>query len=181
MVVFRLHDVVHMVSPDRIATGLIQELGWQAFMKGPDPYRFTLPKTSVLDLSRELATKLNAQTLRVVGNPKLEIMKAAILPGASGLQKQVSALRRDDVEVLLVGESAEWEAVEYARDASEQGRPKALILLGHEVSEEAGMKICAEDLRPLFPKLEVIHIPAGQPMWSPANPPAGPAGTKSPN
>src|SRR5215831_178407 len=53
MVVFRLHDIVHMVAPDRIATGLIQELGWQAFVKGPDPYRFTIPKTSVLDLSRE--------------------------------------------------------------------------------------------------------------------------------
>jgi putative NIF3 family GTP cyclohydrolase 1 type 2 len=173
MVVFRLHDVVHLVAPDRIATGLIEELGWQQYKSAAtDPYRFTIPKTTLLDLSRELSKRLDARTLRVVGNPNLEVTKTAILPGASGLQKQVRALRLDDVEVLLVGESAEWEAVEYVRDASLQGRHKALILMGHQVSEEAGMKVVAEDLRALFPNLVVIHIPAGQPMWSPQSPPS---------
>ena len=88
-------------------------------------------------------------------------------------------LRSDQVEVLLAGEVPEWETVEYVRDASAQGRHKALILLGHEVSEEDGMKQCAEDLRPLFPKLQVMFIPAGQPMWSPDRPPASVANNKS--
>ena len=65
--------------------------------------------------------------------------------------------------MLLVGEVPEWETVAVRRDARAQGRPKALILLGHEVSEEPGMKKCAEDLRALFPKLPVVLIPAGQP------------------
>ncbi|HZD33148.1 MAG TPA: Nif3-like dinuclear metal center hexameric protein [Candidatus Angelobacter sp.] len=178
MVVFRLHDVIHTPSPDPIANALIQELGWQHYQTGTDPYRFTIPKTTLLELSRWLSKQVDAKTLRVVGDPKLEVTHAAILPGAAGLQKQVVILRRDDVEVLLAGESAEWEGVEYARDASSQGRHKALILMGHEVSEEAGMKVCAEELRPLFPNLPVIHIPAGQPLWSPTNPPANSAGKK---
>ena len=171
MVVFRLHDAIHMASPDQIFTGFLESLGWQNYMVAGNPALVTIPKTTLLKLSRELAAKLDARTLRVVGDPNLEINHVAIRLGAAGMQKQVTALR-GDVEVLLAGEAAEWETVEYVRDASAQGRHKALILMGHEVSEEAGMKQCAEDLRPLFPNMPVIHIPAGQPMWSPANPPA---------
>jgi putative NIF3 family GTP cyclohydrolase 1 type 2 len=175
MVVFRLHDGIHSVSPDPMALGLVQSLGWQHYMDEGSPFQVTIPKTTLLKLSRELAAKLNARTLRVVGDPNMEIIHVAIHPGAAGLQKQVLALRSDNTEVLLAGESAEWEAIEYVRDASAQGRHKALILLGHEVSEEAGMKQCAEDLRPLFPNLPVIHIPAAQPIWTPENPPNLPA------
>ena len=175
MVVFRLHDAIHLASPDRIATGFIQEVGWQNYMVGGNPSLVTIPKTTLLKLSRDLAAKLDAQTLRVVGDPNLEVTHVAIRLGAAGLQKQVIALR-GEVEMLLAGESAEWETVEYVRDASAQGRHKALILMGHEVSEEAGMKQCAEDLRPLFPNVPVIHIPTGQPMWSPANPTSGSVG-----
>ena len=173
LVVFRLHDGIHMASPDLIATGFVETLGWQGYMGAGSPLRFTIPKTTLLQLSRELTTKFNARTVRVVGDPNLVVTHVAIRPGASGLQKQVLALRSDEVEVLIAGESAEWETVEYVRDASAQGRHKALILLGHEVTEEAGMKECADDLRPLFPGLPVIHIPAGQPMWSPKDPPPG--------
>jgi putative NIF3 family GTP cyclohydrolase 1 type 2 len=175
LVVFRLHDGIHSVSPDPMALGLVQSLGWQHYMDEGSPFQVTIPKTTLLKLSRELAAKLNARTVRVVGDPNMEIIHVAIHPGAAGLQKQVLALRSDKTEVLVAGESAEWEAVEYVRDASAQGRHKALILLGHEVSEEAGMKQCAEDLRPLFPNLPVIHIPAAQPIWTPENPPNPPA------
>jgi putative NIF3 family GTP cyclohydrolase 1 type 2 len=178
MVVFRLHDVIHTPSPDPVATALIQQLGWQSYMKSSNPFLLTIPKTTLLELSRALSKQLDAKALRVVGDPSMEVSRIAIMPGAAGLQRQVKLLRRDDVEVLLAGESAEWEGVEYARDAGLQGRHKGLVLLGHEVSEEAGMKVCAEELRPLFPGLAVIHIPATQPLWSPANLPASSAGKK---
>ena len=171
MVVFRLHDGIHASSPDHIAIGLVKSLGWQGYTDAGDPFTLTIPRTTLAKLTTELAGKLKIQTLRVVGDPNLAITRVAILPGASGLKKQVLALRRDDVEVLIAGESSEWEAVEYARDASAQGRHKALILLGHESSEEPGMEQCTEDLRALFPKLLVIHISAGQPLWSPEHPP----------
>ena len=52
----------------------------------------------------------------------------------------MDASQRDDVEVLLAGETVEWETVEYTRDATDSGSRKALILLGHNNSEEAGME-----------------------------------------
>jgi putative NIF3 family GTP cyclohydrolase 1 type 2 len=171
MVVFRLHDAIHATPPDHIAVGLIKALGWQSYAKADDPFFLTIPQTTLAQLARELQTKLHIQTLRIVGNPSLPVTHVALRPGASGLQKQVQVLRRDDVEVLIAGEASEWETVEYARDASAQGRPKALILLGHEVSEEPGMEQCAEDLRGLFPQLKIEHILAGQPFWNLENPP----------
>jgi len=172
LVVFRFHDQMHSLSPDPVAVGLVQALGWQSYMDAGSPWQLTIPRTTLLDLSRELAKKLNAQSLRVVGNPDLQVTHVALRPGAVGTQKQGLALRSDEVEVLLAGEVPEWETVEYVRDASAQGRHKALILLGHEVSEEPGMKKCADDLRALFPNLPVALVPAGQPAWSPDHPPA---------
>lgn len=153
-------------------------MGWQSYMDTGDPFHVTIPKTTLLQLSRDLAKKLNAPSLRVVGDPNLAITRVAIIPGAAGTQRQILALRADAVEVLLVGEVSEWETISYVRDASAQGRHKALILVGHEVSEEPGVAIWVKDLHALFPKLPVVHISAGQPMWTPEHPPSGAANMK---
>jgi hypothetical protein len=44
------------------------------------------------------------------------------MPGAAGLTSQVKMLERDDMQALIAGESAEWEAVEYVRDAAALAR-----------------------------------------------------------
>jgi hypothetical protein len=58
-----------------------------------------------------------------------------------------------------------------------QGRRKALILLGHEVSEEPGMEYCATWLRALFPGIPVEFIKAGSPFAS-LTPLAGPSASR---
>ena len=77
----------------------------------------------------------------------------------------------DAVDLLVIGETQEWETVEYVRDAVTQGRHKALVLFGHEISEEPGMEQCAQELRILFPAMRVDHLAAGQPLWNPEHPP----------
>jgi putative NIF3 family GTP cyclohydrolase 1 type 2 len=172
MVVFRLHDEIHGTTPDHIALGLVEALGWQSYTQPNDPFHVTIPPLSLGILAKQLQAKLKANTMRVVGDPNLMITHVALRPGASGLEKQVTALRSEAVELLIAGEASEWETVEYVRDATAQGRHKALILLGHEVSEEPGMEKCAEDLRLVFPTMKVEHIPAGNPLWFPGEVPA---------
>jgi putative NIF3 family GTP cyclohydrolase 1 type 2 len=167
MVVYRLHDAIHSTPPDPFGTGMIELLGWQKYNKGPDPYHFTVPPTKLSALVKELQTKLNARTLRYEGDPNLVVTNIAVAPGASGLETQVKGLRPDDIQLLIAGEASEWETVEYVRDAISQGRKKALILLGHEVSEEPGMEKATEHLRVLFPNLKVEHIVAGNPLKLP--------------
>jgi hypothetical protein len=91
----------------------------------------------------------------------------------------VKALERDDVEVLLVGEIPEWETILYVRDAAQQGRRKALILLGHVTSEEAGMENCAKWLKPMFPGMPVTFIAAGEPYWMPQDVPGSVKGAET--
>jgi hypothetical protein len=76
-------------------------------------------------------------------------------------------LQRDDVEVLVAGESREWETVEYVRDAKDMGKKKAVILLGHAISEEAGMRYCGQWLRSFVKDVPVRFVPAGDPFWTP--------------
>lgn len=173
MVVFRLHDEIHMARPDPIGVSLVEALGYTKYLDDPkDPSRVTIPAISLRDLVQAIQTKLHTRTMRVVGSPDLMVTHIALRPGASGLERQVIALRQDKVNVLIAGEASEWETVEYARDAAAQGRTKALILIGHEPSEEPGMEQAAKDIKGIFPTLKVDHILANQSMWSPYEPPS---------
>jgi len=173
MVVFRLHDEIHMARPDPIGMALVEALGMTKNLDNPaDPSRVTIQPVSLRELVQQIQTRLGTRTMRIVGDPEMRVQHIALRPGASGLQRQVSALRQDGVDVLIAGEASEWETVEYTRDASAQGRKKGLVLIGHEPSEEPGMEQAAKDIRALFPTLKVDHILANQSMWSPDHPPA---------
>src|SRR5216683_307975 len=88
-------------------------------------------------LASDLKSRLKIRVMRVVGDPKLKVRKAALVPGASGFGKETRALEMSDVQVLVTGEPREWETVEYVADAVTEGKPKALIILGHIPSEQA--------------------------------------------
>ena len=164
LVIWRFHDQWHWRKPDCIIEGFTQVVGWQKYRRPYEQNTFTLPPTSVGQLAADLQEKLNSRSIRIVGDPLLRVTNVAYLPGSSGEDKEIKELERDDVQVLLVGETPEWETIAYVRDAAAEGRQKALILLGHEVSEEAGMEYCARWLRPLFPSVPVTFIPAGEPF-----------------
>ena len=173
MVVFRLHDEIHMARPEPIGMALVEALGMTKYLDDPkDPSRITIPTMPLRVLVGKIQSQLHTQTMRIVGDPETQVTHIALRPGASGLQRQVSVLRQDGVDLLIAGEASEWETVEYTRDAAAQGRSKALVLIGHEPSEEPGMEQAAKDIRALFPGLKVDHIPANQSMWSPDHPPA---------
>lgn len=167
LVVWRFHDTWHMRNPDGILEGVIDEFGWKQYQSSSDPHLFTLPQTTLAQLAATLRAKAGSHLMRVIGDPNMPVTHVALLPGAAGLTRQVKMLESNDVQVLVAGEAAEWETVEYARDATEQGRHKALILLGHEVSEEAGMRYCAEWLKNVLPGLPIEYIRAGEPYWMP--------------
>jgi putative NIF3 family GTP cyclohydrolase 1 type 2 len=167
IVVLRMHDHWHRRHPDGIETGMTRALGWERYQRPESEFLFTIPTTTLGQLATTIRDRLGAPTLRVVGDAKLEVSKVAFAPGFAGFPVHLQALRRDDVEVLVIGEAHEWETVEYVADAAAEGRRKALIVIGHIPSEQAGMQDFGRWLEPLVKGIPVTFVPATDPFWSP--------------
>jgi putative NIF3 family GTP cyclohydrolase 1 type 2 len=167
LVVWRFHDHWHRRSPDGIEAGMAHALGWEKFQDSSNQYLFAIPETDLQGLASELKRRLSIHVMRVVGDPKLKIRKVALVPGASGFGKETRALEISDVQVLVTGEPREWETVEYVADAVTEGKPKALIILGHIPSEQAGMEECARWLTTFVNEVPVEFVPAREPFWAP--------------
>lgn len=163
MVVWRFHDHWHMRTPDGIESGMVHALGWENFQSKDNQYLFVMPQTTVEQLAEEVRRKLDSPVVRLVGDPEMNVTKIALSPGAAGEAREVKALERDDVEVLLVGETREWETVEYAADAATQGRKKALIVIGHVPSEQAGMEECTRWLKGFVHDVPIEFVATREP------------------
>ena len=100
----------------------------------------------------------------IAGRTKLALAAlAVILPAALAAY----FIKSYSVNLLVLDE---WELVEYAQDAIAAGQKKALIVLGHVVSEQAGMKYCAEWLKGFIQEVPIEFVAAAEPFWRPGQP-----------
>src|ERR1700753_287345 len=150
LVIWKFHDHWHMRKPDGMQEGRVLKLGWEKYWKPEDQGVLVIPEMTLAELASYVAKKLDAPAVRVVGDPKMKVTKIGLNPGYTGFTRETKALERGDVEVLLAGESREWETAEYVADAVTEGKKKALIVIGHIPSEQAGMEGCAEWVRGFF-------------------------------
>ena len=165
LVVWRFHDGWHKRQPDGILLGMTKALGWQKFQNANQAHLFQVPETTLNQLAADVKSKLKINVVRVVGDPNLRLTKIGMMPGAGGSTRQIQMLERDDVEVLMIGETPEWETVEYVADAASQHKRKALLILGHIPSEQAGMQECTDWLRTFVSEVPVTFVPAKEPFW----------------
>ena len=113
---------------------------------------FAMPETTLETLAASIRQKLDARTLRVVGDPSMKVSKVGLAPGFGGFDTNRRLLQREDVQVEVIGEAHEWGGSwKHAADATTANSAgKALIVIGHIPSEQAGMDECArvaEDVR----------------------------------
>ena len=165
LVVWRFHDHWHRRTPDGIEAGMTHALGWEAFQDKQNQYFFTIPETTLDKLATFLKNRLELHTMRVVGDPHMKVARVALSPGSAGMQREIGALEKPDIQLLITGESREWETVEYAADAVSEKKNKALIILGHIPSEQAGMEECIRWLKTFVSEIPVNFVPAAQPFW----------------
>lgn len=166
MIIWRFHDHWHRTTPDGIYKGMEELLGWTEYKRG-DSYIYELPETTLSQFASDLKEVFQAKSIRVIGPPDMTFHVVGLKVGSPGSMAQIEMLRQEEVEVLVGGESLEWETVEYVRDAISAGMNKAMILLGHAHSEEAGMEYCAEWLKGFVSEVPIEFVPAYEPFWSP--------------
>ncbi|MBS1786614.1 MAG: Nif3-like dinuclear metal center hexameric protein [Acidobacteria bacterium] len=167
LVVWRFHDHWHARRPDGILAGMTEALGWKKYQSSEQARRFSLPATTLEGLAKSMQDRLGARALRVIGNPQLAVRNVVLSPGFNNFAPIARALDSQDVDVIVIGETREWEAVEYARDAVTAGKKKGLIMLGHVPSEEHGLEECAKWLKTFVPEVPIQYLPGNDPFWRP--------------
>ena len=167
LVVWRFSDHWRLRTPNPFTTGLIDALEWTKRRATDDSLTVTVPSITLDRLVDDVKRKLNARGgMRIVGNRQMSVRRIGFLPGSVPIQTTMAVLPR--VDALIAGEIREWESSEYARDTVSEGLPRALILLGRTLSEDPGMKACAQWLETIVPDVRCRWMPAGDPYWRPA-------------
>lgn len=161
--VWRFHDYCHAMKPDMISYGVAKKANWLSWYKTGE-WMLNMPAQSLGELVQHLKHSLGIAHVRVVGDLEQPCSRIALMPGAWGGQRQVTVAETEQPDVLIVGETVEWETVEYIRDGQLLGRKTALVVLGHSVSEEPGMEWLVEWLQPKVQPVKVVHVGSGDPF-----------------
>jgi putative NIF3 family GTP cyclohydrolase 1 type 2 len=163
LVVWRFHDHWHMKRPEPMTQGLLQALNWE---KAPASDRiYTIPEMTLAAAAKHAESRLGIRAIRVIGERSTRVSKVAFMPGYG--QPQTLMRLFADADLLICGEQREWEGLYYAHDAVVAKRPKGVIVLGHTISEEPGMNVCADWLKTFLTGIPIELIPAGEPFWRP--------------
>ena len=167
IVVFRIHDHMHAQRPDFTYAGSARELGLESRDEtAPGSHRFVIPETTLGALAAVVRRRTGARALRVVGDPAAKVRRVQL-----GVGYATPAVNAADVDVVISGEQQEadggFDSPEYVLDAVMLGIAKGWIMLGHVVSEEAGMLEMARWIKGFVPEVPVELVKAGEPFWAP--------------
>jgi len=135
LIVYHFHDHWHAKRPiDGINDGMARKMGWTGYRDAANGRQYNIPATTLSGLMRAFQVRLKNRTLRAVGDPALAVSKVVASWGNCSLMPGVPFISQPGVDVLIIGETHEWELVEYVQDMISAGQKKALIVLGHVTS-----------------------------------------------
>lgn len=186
-VIWRCHDMMHGAVPDDIYSGFLEAMGWESlakppvekdlsgeggfetFLEGFEDY-YEIQPTTLAGLAGEMKEKLGMGTVRVAGDPEAPCTRAAVLVGGGSLgfgrmpDMPLRLMGLKNIDVIVCGEIAELLLGTYMQDAASLGLPRSMIVLGHERSEEWGMRFMQGWLAKEV-SVPVYFVNAQEPFW----------------
>jgi putative NIF3 family GTP cyclohydrolase 1 type 2 len=168
--IWRFHDHMHAAKRDLIYAGWQKLLGWESYLlPGKNEHLYHIPETTVAGLCETFKKKLNMECIRVIGKSDMKCSNIGVLVGGGSLGlgdelMPAKTMTEDKLDVLVCGEIVEWTSCSFVRDAALLGLNKAMIILGHNRTEECGMQFLPEWIRPLVGDIPVCHISSGDPF-----------------
>ena len=165
--IFRMHDHMHDQRPDFLYVGSARELGLDPTHEtAPGSHRFTIPETTLGRLAADVKKRVGARALRVVGDPNARVRCIQL-----GVGYATPSVIDAAIDVVISGEQQEvdgaFDSPGYVLDAAALGMAKGWIMLGHAVSEEAGMLEMARWISRFVTEVPVRLVKAGEPFWTP--------------
>jgi putative NIF3 family GTP cyclohydrolase 1 type 2 len=167
MAVYRFRDQWTARKDDPLAAGLGDALGWSRYQAKGDPTTYEIPPVKLEVLVADLRKRLGTRGgVRVVGDRQAAIRKVAVLPGSVSIETAMKRL--PEADLLIAGQSQEWDVAEYAHDTVDSGQKKGYIMIGMVVSEDPGMRLCSTWIKSVLKDMPVEWIGTGDPYWRPA-------------
>jgi putative NIF3 family GTP cyclohydrolase 1 type 2 len=172
LVVFRLRDGWQARKANDMVTGLANALGWSEHRVKSDDALYDIPPATAQETVALIRAKLNRRAgLRVVGDRQATVRRVLLHPGF--MTSATIWQRYSTVDMIVAGEVREWENTFYAADIFTAGEKRALVTVGRVVSEDPGMRACAEWLKTAVKEVPATWIGAGDPYWRPTACPPG--------
>ncbi|HLZ15748.1 MAG TPA: Nif3-like dinuclear metal center hexameric protein, partial [Cyclobacteriaceae bacterium] len=104
LVIWRFHDYIHRIQPDGVISGMVEKLGWEKNKVAGNPYKFSFPQITLQAFLESLKRTFPQNTVNVVGNGSMKLSGVMFVPGASGADAQIQALRDNSIQVVVAGE-----------------------------------------------------------------------------
>lgn len=173
--IWRFHDHMHMGKEDGIYAGYDKELGWDKYVI-PNPAElesfgkcYQIPKTALRDLCAYYKEKLDMEVIQIVGDPDMSVERLTVLVGGGSLglgveENPMIMMQKNDLDLAVCGDITEWTLSAYINDAAALGLNKGMLVLGHERTEEWGMKHLGAWLKDITGDIAVHFVDAKEPF-----------------
>jgi putative NIF3 family GTP cyclohydrolase 1 type 2 len=163
--IWRFHDHWHAHKPDGIVMGNLIKFGWEKYYNPDTPRMIKLPRPMTIRAIANLAKqKLGISMVRLAGNLGQPCSTIYLAFGYMDPRAQIPVIQQSKPDLILSGETREWETVERVRDGLLMGQKTSLLVLSHSVSEEAGMEYAVKWLQPKLPLVRITNIPSNNPF-----------------
>lgn len=166
LVVFRLCEHWRGRKENDMVNGLAGALGWSRRRVKSDDGLYDIPAATAEGAVALIHRRLNLRGgLRAVGDRKATVRRVLLHPGT--MTPATMWQRYSEVDLIVAGEVREWENTHYAADIFTSGEKRTLVTIGRVVSEDPGMRACAEWMKTVVKEVPAKWIGAGDPYWRP--------------
>jgi putative NIF3 family GTP cyclohydrolase 1 type 2 len=167
LIVFRLRDHWQARKADEMVAALAGALGWTNRRVKSDDALFEIPPSTAEETVAQIRSRLKLRAgLRAVGDRKATVRRVLLNPGP--MTPAVMLQRYSETDMIVAGEVREWESTHYAADMFTAGEKRTLVTIGRVVSEDPGMRVCADWLKTVVKEVPATWLGAGDPYWRPA-------------
>jgi putative NIF3 family GTP cyclohydrolase 1 type 2 len=172
LLIIRLAALWDTARPKWFSSALARELGWRPEAGDPGDQWTTaycnIPRTTLSELANFASARLEAKTLRMVGDPNQSVTRVAVIHGFAFPTLVLSHTLQDlAVDCIVTGATAEVDhCTTYIRDAITAGRRISLVQVGYEKSDHPGAVELTKWLKNALPGMPIeVQPPSSELCW----------------
>jgi len=159
MTVIRIHDLWDRFPEFGIHDSWARRLGLSNVVDRDEKHTlFEIEPATLGDFAHRVKDRMGVAGVRFAGPAEKLVRYVTLGVGAWGGIGNLKACMKLGTDVFVTGETVEWQTVRFALESD-----LAMVVVGHNNSEEFGMQAMAEFLSRKFPELHVEYVPTADP------------------